>query len=287
MMNNVLGDIWAIREEYVTIVAEMMRKAECGHEFEAEGHSKANDAGAVAVIPIKGVLTQHGGFFGGGNSCDEIGEWVDAAAGDSGIKAIVLDVDSPGGSVFGVQETGEKIRQAREAKPVFAVANSMMASAAYWLGSQATKIIGTPGADIGSIGVVLVHADFSASLEKDGIKVSYITSSKHKAEGNWTEPLADDARAHMQSRVDDYHATFVDAISKGRGVSKSIVGNDFGQGRMFGAAKAKELGMIDNIGTLASTVKRLLPQSRRSTRMRMQTTMQGLGFSSCNSGLRL
>lgn len=284
-MNNYLGDIWAIREDCTKIVAEMMCKAWCG-EVGVEGHSKANDEGAVAVIPIKGVLTQSGGC-GGGNTCEQIGEWVEAAAGDNGIKAIVLDVDSPGGSVFGVQETGEKIRQAREAKPVFAVANSMMASAAYWLASQATKIVGTPGADIGSIGVIMVHADYSAFLDKEGVKFSFITSSKHKAEGNWAEPLTEDARAHMQMRVDDYHSTFVDAVAKGRTVTKSLVNNDFGQGRMFGAAKAKDIGMIDKIGTLASTVNRLLPQSRRSTRMRMQTTMQGLGFSSCNAGLRL
>lgn len=278
-MMQTFGDIWAIREDFRTIAAEMMYDALCGHEFDAEGQARANDEGAVAVIPIKGVLTQHGGC--GGNTCEEIGQWVDAAAGDNGIKAIVLDVDSPGGSVFGVQEAGEKIRQAREAKPVFAVANSMMASAAYWLGSQATKIVGTPGADIGSVGVVLVHADFSESLKTDGVKVTYITSSKHKAEGNWTEPLTDDARAHMQSRVNDYHGTFVDAIAKGRKISKSLVSNEFGQGRMFGAAKAKDIGMIDKIGTLASTVNRLLPQSRRSTRMRMQGEMQRQRFSSC------
>lgn len=278
-MNNFLGDIWAIKEDYAPIVAEMMHKAWCGQELDAEGHSEANDQGAVAVIPIKGVLTHHSSCCG--NSCDEIGEWVGLAAEDNAIKAIVLDVDSPGGSVFGVQEAGEKIRQAREVKPVFAVANSMMASAAYWLGSQATKIVGTPGADIGSIGVILVHADFSKMAEDMGVKFTFITSSKHKAEGNQMEPLADDARAHMQSRVNDYHGTFVDAIAKGRKISKSLVNNDFGQGRMFGAAKAKEIGMIDKIGTLASTVNRLLPQSRRSTRMRMRGEMQRQQFSSC------
>ncbi len=277
------GDIWAIREDHARVVAEMMQ----GHYHATDEHdgpqanaSQANDQGAVAVIPIKGVLTQHGGC-GGGNTCEEIGEWIDAAAGDNGIKAIVLDVDSPGGSVFGVQETGEKIRQARDVKPVFAVANSMMASAAYWLGSQATKIVGTPGADIGSVGVIMVHENWSGALDKMGVEVSYITSSKHKAEGNWANSLSDDARAHMQARVDDYHGTFVDAISKGRGVSKSAVSNDFGQGRMFGAAKAKDIGMIDKIGTLASTVNRLLPQSRRSARMRMQGEMQRQKFSSC------
>ncbi len=284
-MLNAIGDIWAIREDFRPTAAEMMHKALCGYEFDAEGQAKANDEGAVAVIPIKGVLTQHGGC--GGNTCEEIGDWVEAAAGDNGIKAIVLDVDSPGGSVFGVQETGEKIRQAREVKPVFAVVNSMAASAAYWLVSQATKVVATPGADIGSVGVIMVHADYSAYLEKEGVKFSYITSSEHKAEGNWTEALADDARAHMQSRVDDYHATFVDAISKGRQVTKSLVSNDFGQGRMFGAAKAKDIGMIDKIGTLSSTVNRLLPQSKRSTRMRMQTEMQRLAFSSGHGLLKM
>ncbi len=286
---NAMCGIWAIKEDYAPFVAELMCRSQgaTADDIDAEGRSQANDEGAVAVIPIKGVLTQHGGYEGCGNTCEQIGEWVDAAAGDNGIKAIVLDVDSPGGSVFGVQETGEKIRQAREVKPVFAVANSMMASAAYWLGSQATKIVGTPGADIGSIGVIMVHADYSAFLEKEGLKFTYITSSKHKAEGNMTEPLSDDALAHMQMRVNDYHGTFVDAIAKGRKISKSLVGNEFGQGRMFGAAKAKDIGMIDKIGTLASTVNRLLPQSKRSTRMRMQTRMQELSFSSGHSLLKL
>ncbi len=279
-MLNSIGDIWAIREDYARFVAEMI----CGDpHLELKHDAAANDEGAVAVIPIQGVLTQRGGCCG--NSTEQIGEWVDAAAGDDSIKAIVLDVDSPGGSVFGVQETGEKIRQAREVKPVFAVANSMMASAAYWLASQATQIVGTPGADIGSIGVIMVHADVSKYNEELGVKYTYITSSEHKAEGNWDEPLSDDARAHMQSRVDDYHATFVDAISKGRKVTKSLVNNEFGQGRMFGSAKAKELGMIDKIGTLASTVNKLLPQSRRSTRMRMEMKMQQQAFSSCTQQL--
>lgn len=281
-MKQSIGDVWAIKEDHAELAARLMCNLNAD-STDAEAAS-ANDGGAVAVIPIKGVLTQHGGY---GTATEQIGEWVDAAAGDKGIKAIVLDVDSPGGSVFGVQEAGEKIRAAREVKPVFAVANSMMASAAYWLASQATKVVGTPGADIGSIGVIMVHADISALNEQLGVKYTYITSSKHKAEGNLDEPLSDDSRAYMQSRVDDYHATFVDAVAKGRGVTKAMVNNDFGQGRMFGVHKAKEIGMIDKIGTLQSTVAKLLPQSRRSDRMRMQTEMQRQGFYSCHRPLHL
>ena len=278
MFEGTLCGVWAIREEYAKVVAELL----CGVHGDIEGKAGGPAGGgeAVAVIPIKGVLTQHETMWG--NSAEQIGSWVESAAGDNDIKAIVLDVDSPGGSVFGVQEAGEKIRQARESKPVFAVANSMMASAAYWLASQATKIIGTPGADIGSIGVIMVHADISGFNEQMGVKYTYITSSKHKAEGNWDEPLTEDARAHMQSRVDDYHATFVDAVAKGRSVTKSLVNNEFGQGRMFGAEKAKAKGMIDGIGTLEATINRLLPKSKRSTRMAMAAQMQKQQFSACH-----
>ncbi len=271
-MNRTTSEVWAIREDHRPIAARIMANDSYGITSEGDGGMGASqEAGAVSVIPVKGVITQHGGW---GTGADQLGRWVDQAAADKDVKAIVLDVNSPGGSVFGIEEVSAKIRAARESKPIVAVANGMMASAAYWIASAATRIVATPSADVGSIGVIMVHADWSEAAKAYGVKVTYITSAKHKAEGNMNEPLGDEARAHMQSRVNAYHETFVVDIAKGRGIAKAVVSNGFGEGRTFGSKEAKERGMVDQIATLEQTVGRLLPRMSRSTRNRMRGDLQ-------------
>ncbi len=94
---------------------------------------------------------------------------LDARSVDFNIDTIVLDVDSPGGNYYGTPETSSKIRAARDSKPIIAVANSLAASAAYWIASAADEIVVTPSGDVGSIGVLAVHTDFSAANEKIGV----------------------------------------------------------------------------------------------------------------------
>ncbi len=271
------NDVWAIRSDHAEVAAAIM-----AGEYETiadGGMGVANDAGAVSVIPIRGIITQDGGF---GTSTKQLGEWLDAAAADKETKAIVLDVHSPGGSVFGVEEVTAKVRAAAEKKPVVAVANGMMASAAYWIASGARKIVASPSADVGSIGVIMVHADYSKLLDGAGVKVSFITSAKHKAEGNMETPLGDEARAHMQSRVDAYHQSFVSDISKGRNITVAAVGAHYGEGRSFGASAAKTRGMVDQIATLEQVIGRLLPRgSGPRMRMRTRSQRQKAEFSSC------
>lgn len=224
--------------------------------------------GAVAVIPVYGVLTHRAHEAENTSrpltSTERLTQAVRAAAADPQIGAIVLDVDSPGGSAFGVQELADTVFAARESKPVVAVANSIAASGAYWLASQATELVITPSGSVGSIGVITAHVDASAAYEKLGMKKSFITAGKFKAEGNDTGPLDDDARAHLQGMVDGYYSAFVKAVARGRGAGLEAVRSEaFGQGRMRLAKDAVQAGMADRIDTLENTIARYAKGRRK------------------------
>lgn len=217
--------------------------------------------GTVAILPVMGVISQRMNMlsaFSGGTSTEQLGREFGAIIADPTISAVVLDVDSPGGSVFGVQELWDQIYAARGSKPIVAVANSMAASAAYYIASAADEIVVTPSGEVGAIGVIATHYDESQLLSNEGVKVSFITAGKYKAEGNSAEPLDDEARAYMQQRVNDYYGMFVNSVAKGRGVSAAQVRSGMGQGRMLGAKDAKAAGMVDRVETLDQTITRLL-----------------------------
>src|SRR5215467_6271108 len=129
---------------------------------------------------------------------DGIRARLEAAAANPDVSAIVLDVDSPGGTVAGTPETAAAVRRAAEVKPVVAVANSLAASAAYWIASQASSLVVGPSADVGSIGVISAHIDRSKMLEDMGLRVTVVSAGRYKAEGNPFAPLSDEAKANMQ-----------------------------------------------------------------------------------------
>lgn len=225
--------------------------------------------GAVAVIPVYGVLAHRAYAVDQTSrpltSVERLGNMVKAAAADPDVGSIVLDIDSPGGSVFGVQELADTLAGVRGSKPIIAVANSMAASGAYWIASQADEIVVTPSGMVGSIGVIVPHRDMSGAYEKAGVKVSYITAGKYKAEGNDSGPLDEEARAAVQSMVDGYYAAFTKAVAKGRGVSVDQVrGEAFGQGRVKLAKDAVASGMATSIGTLDDTIARMARTRRTS-----------------------
>lgn len=216
--------------------------------------------GAVAVLPLLGVISQRANLMtemSGGTSTEKFGAAFRQAMADPSVGAVVLDVDSPGGSVYGVGELADMIRGARGQKPIITVANSMAASAAYWIATAADELVVTPGGEVGSIGVLTAHADMSVQEEMIGEKVTLISAGKKKVWANPYEPLSDEARADLQARVDDYYRAFVGAVARGRGVSASEVRGGFGEGGMVGAQEAVTLGMADRVATLEDTIRRL------------------------------
>lgn len=219
----------------------------------ARGASKAS--GDVAVIPILGTITQRGSWFG--TSLEGIRSQFRAKLADSGTKAIVLEFDSPGGEVFGVDELATEIRQARGTKPIVAFANPMAASAAMYLAVQADRLVVTPSGEVGSIGVYGMHVDMSRALDQMGVTVTLISAGEGKVDGNSFAPLADDVKAEIQSDVDRHYGMFVSAVAKGRrhaGATSEKIRGEW-KAKMYGAKQAVEIGMADAVGTLDDAVR--------------------------------
>lgn len=216
------------------------------------GTQKAD--GQVVVINLFGIISQRPNIFQkffGGTSTEELSDIFRQLVKDESVSAIILNVDSPGGTVGGIAEMSDLIFQSRGQKPIVAVANPVIASATYWIAASADEIVATPSTiDIGSIGVLQVHQENSKAHEKIGSAFTVIKSAKFKAEGNPFEKLSKAAREHFQNRIDTVHENFVSAVARGRGVTPAVVNDRFGEGRSFLAAEAVQRGLADRIATL-------------------------------------
>lgn len=272
IINYVASAIWSMHDTKMSELLSVLAFRAAGGDFTAEeikariGEPEPPEQktqGAVAVIPLRGVIAHRMGTMeesSGGMSAERFTRMVKAATADPSISAILLDVDSPGGTINGVSEAADAVHAAGKVKQVVALANGYMASAAYWIASQAHEIVAVPSLldrSIGSIGVFTVHQDLSAYLEKEGIKVSLIKAGKHKAEANPFEPLSDETRASMQTAVDEAYGNFVRTVARGRGVGVDDVRKGYGQGRALNAQDALAAGMIDKIASFDDTLKRL------------------------------
>jgi signal peptide peptidase SppA len=264
---------WAIlpskMEELLSVLA---LRASGGRLTPEEIHARIGDpqpaigsrSGSVAVLPLRGVIAHRMDSMqesSGGMSAERFTRMVQAAAADESVGTILIDGDTPGGTVTGVMEAADAVYAAREKKRVVAVANGMLASAGYWIASQAHEIVALPSIFdrfIGSIGVYTVHQDLSAALEADGVKVTIIKAGEHKVEGNPFEPLTDETRSKIQASVDATYAAFVKAVARGRGVSVADVKNGYGQGAALNAKDALAAGLIDRIATMDDTIGRLV-----------------------------
>ncbi len=223
-----------------------------------QSQTTAQSGGGTMVLPVYGVLTNRAHAKAASTvmtSAEELGADIRAAMRDPDVGRIVLDVDSPGGSAFGVQEVGDAIWEARQTKPVIAVVNATAASGGYWIASQATEVVLTPSGMVGSIGAYMAHLDRSAQYEKEGQKITYVYAGKHKVEGNDTGPMSDETLAYVQTMADQCYASFVQAVARGRGVTAAAAGGEsFGQGRMVMADAAIKAGMVDRVGTLSQVL---------------------------------
>ena len=270
IINELNAIVWAITPEKMEIIMSMLSQRIAGGEipeFEAATRRDTRRIdGKVVVLPMVGTMTQRASMFtdsSGMLSTDTMGKTIESLANDPSVKSIILDIDSPGGSMFGLEEMTQKIRTAAGSKRVVAVANSMMASAAYYTGSAASKVYAAPGALVGSIGVIMTHVDHSASLEQEGVKYTFVTAGKNKALGNSTEPMSDEALAYMQGLVDQGYESFISAVAQNRKISKSKVKDQYGQGKVLTSKDALAVGMIDGIRTLDQVIDMELRRKQR------------------------
>ena len=267
-----IGQPWAILPAKLALLQEIVLRHVAGEKLDPE-QIQARLQGAavsrpperkvnnVAVLPLFGSIIPRADMFeeaSGATSAESFGAKFDQLVNDPAVDAIVLDVNSPGGQVGGIPELAQKIFEARGIKPIIAVANQLMASAAYWVGTAADQLVVTPSGEVGSVGVFSVHNDMSAALEKAGLKLSIISAGKYKVEANPYEPLTADARTSIQGRVSDIYDAFVSAVAQHRGVSPETVRTGFGEGRVVSATQAVASGMADRVATLEEIINELV-----------------------------
>lgn len=230
----------------------------------------------VALIPVIGSLINRGAWLGsysGETSYEGLKFQIGHAAADPKTTAIVLDIESPGGEAVGAFEAADAVRAAAKQKPVVAVVNGMAASAAYAIASAATRIVTTQTGVAGSIGVVLLHGDFSRALDQKGITPTLIFAGAHKVDGNPFEPLSDAVTADLQAEVNQFYDLFVATVAAGRrGMSqKSIRATE---ARTFIGADAVTIGLADEVGTFEGVLADLTRASgRTSTSLTRSTRM--------------
>ena len=251
---------WGIRPEAIDTLDSVM--AVVGPEKVAEYMAAASnredkDAGyqirnGVAVIPITGTISKGRSFwsflYGGGN-LKRLTMAVNNALADPKVSAILLDIDSPGGTVSGTEAFSDLIFSARETKPIVAFGNGMMTSAAYWIGSGANKVIVERTTDVGSIGVLYVHWDTSKEDELYGWKRTLITAGEFKGVGNDIEPLSDRDRGVIQAELDTIYDIFIETVARNRGVSTETVLKEMAGGRVFIGQQAVDAGLAEKTGT--------------------------------------
>ena len=285
------NSIWLIRPEKMDAMVGFLDAKACGMTLDAATvervaaanrlERKATISRSVAVLPVVGVVAQRMDMmseFSGGVSTERLGKEFDALVADADIGAIILEMDSPGGNYAGTPEMANRIMAARGSKPIVAVANSMAASAAYWIASACDELVVTPSGEVGSIGVLAVHWDHSAQNEKLGVKPTYVTYGDHKAEFSSDSPLTEAALSELQARVDEAGETFVKAVATQRGVAQKAVRENFGGGRMFGAKEAVARGMADRIDTLEATISRLAGSRKAAGGRKTERTRQRLAL---------
>ena len=204
---------------------------------------------AVAVVRIDGVISGTGGS--GTVTPERIMRQLDQIANDESVKAIVLRVDSPGGTVAASEEIAQLVRD--EKKPVIVSIGDAGASGAYMVSSQADVIYAMPGSTVGSIGVIAEIPNVEGLLKKLGVQFVIITAGKYKGAGNPYEPLTEEERKLLQQDVDVVYNQFIDIVAAGRKMDRAEV-EKLANGWAWPGTKAKELGLVDRIGGFSDAV---------------------------------
>ncbi len=199
--------------------------------------------GKIAIIEIKGVITQSSGVI------EEIRQYRE----DAGVKGIILRIDSPGGGVGPSQEIHEEVLKTREKKKVVTSMGAVAASGGYYIACGSDLIVANPGTITGSIGVIMQFSNFEDLMKKIGIKGVVIKSGEFKDAGSPFRPMTPEEKKLLQGVIDNVQQQFVRAVAKGRKLDKERV-MEIADGRIMTGEQAKELGLVDQLGNLQDTI---------------------------------
>jgi len=202
-----------------------------------------------AEAPLKKPNLQEIKLFGPIMDAEKILKQIDEAKKDPHIKGVLLNVNSPGGAVPPSIEISYAIRDLSQKKPVIAYASGIMASGSYYSSIYAKKIIANPGAIVGSIGVIMESADIEALLQKIGVKPQVVKQGTYKEAGTPTRQWTPQERAELERLTKDTYDLFVSDVAKARGLDINR-SKTYADAHIFLAARAKEAGLIDEVGTI-------------------------------------
>lgn len=206
----------------------------------------------VGIVRIEGAIYDGSttSLFGGEALAQEIIDQLDSAADDPSIAAVVLRINSPGGSASASWEIAEAIRRVQEAgKPVVVSMGDTAASGGYWIASAADYIVATPSTMTGSIGVIMEMANLEALYEKIGYRSEVLKSGPYKDIGSSSREMLPEEREILQSMINQIYEQFIQVVAEGRKMDPAAV-RAIADGRVMTGTQAVELGLVDEIGDL-------------------------------------
>ncbi len=214
---------------------------------------------AVGVVRVTGVIMSGGGgvsLFGVGAGSESITSQIRRAAKDGSVKALVIRINSPGGSAAASQEIYQAIREYRKDthRPVVASMGDVAASGGYYLAAAADKIMAAPATMTGSIGVIMETIQYSAMMEKIGVSSDAVTSGRYKDMGSPFRRMRPDERQLIQAMIDDVYDQFVEAVVEGRGMKKEQV-KRLADGRIYTGRQAQKVKLVDQLGTFRDSIR--------------------------------
>ena len=260
--------VWAIHDGMFLNAVEHFKSMDMSKHIDmAKGAAYTEDekyavSDGVAVIPIIGALTKYDSSISEGPSMLRLVKAIRAAAKDASVKSILLHVDSPGGTVAGTDELASAVAKANTIKPVVAFIDDLGASAAYWIASQAGKVIASPVASVGNVGVFTTLVDTSQRAKISGIKVHVIKTGAMKAIGESGVEVTPDQLAYLEDFIGKIGAKFVGAIKASRNLSDESE-HAIADGRLFVADEAKALGLVDDVMRMEDVVNMLKNYNKR------------------------
>ncbi len=240
-----LAFVMAVMIIFVIIVMTLSRFLDT--EDRSSGISEILDYGnKIGVITIEGTIL----------TCDETLKEMKKFRKKSSIRAILLRINSPGGTVAPAQEIYREIEKVRKKKPVVASIETVGASAAYYIASSADRIVCSKGSITGSIGVIMMLPDIHKVIEKIGVNVNVIKAGAFKDIGSGIKPLDDQERDILQNFAKEVHEQFISDVLQGRkGKIEEDKLREIADGRFFTGQSAKELGLVDSMGNFYDAVK--------------------------------
>lgn len=255
-----LGVSQMVRLDGSTIVPMAMEDDEYG--FAEPGRTPRtgyDNVCGVAVIAVQGTLVQKLGSlrpYSGMSGYDGIRQNLFMALDDPDVKAIALDIDSPGGEVAGCFDLVDTIHSLRGKKPIWSILNESAYSAGYAIASAADRIVVPRTGGVGSIGVICAHVDLSKALSAAGVKVTFITYGDRKADGHSEIPLSEEALARFQADINAMGELFVETVARNRNISAATVRDT--QAATFLGAEGVALGLADEVAAPDAAFRALI-----------------------------